>query len=167
MTVLAIVTGSMLAGFVGWTTFIVDRSDRERKRLEEVLQLRQEHLDRLLNAVEEPETEARLRRLVRVGVAGAVLLTGLLGILSWRMALQAARRMPIGYLLFARGDAERILQQKVLGEKLKELGDRLGFPVERRDYMAAIAAKMRQRSEQQRVKNYSSEVRKTNRAQGL
>jgi PAS domain S-box-containing protein len=90
VTVLAIVTGSMIAGFAGWTTVMIDRSDRERKRLEEVLQLRQEHVDRLLNAVEEPETEARLRRLVKGGVAGAVLLTGLLGLLSWRMAVQAA-----------------------------------------------------------------------------
>ncbi len=40
---------SMIAGFIGWTTFMVDRSDRERKRLEEALQLRQEHLDRLLS----------------------------------------------------------------------------------------------------------------------
>ena len=69
---------------------MVDRSDRERKRLEEALQLRQEHLDRLLSTMEEPETEARLRKLVKVGVAGAVLLTGLLGLLSWRMELQAA-----------------------------------------------------------------------------
>jgi PAS domain S-box-containing protein len=90
VTVLAIVTGSMIAGFVGWTTFMVDRSDRERKRLEEALQLHQEHQDRSVNAVEEPETEARLRRLVKAGVAGAVLLTGLLGLLSWRMAVQAA-----------------------------------------------------------------------------
>ena len=88
--VLAIVTGSMIAGFVGWTTFMVDRSDRERKRLEEALQLHQEHVDRSVNAVEEPETEARLRKLVKAGVAGAVLLTGLLGLLSWRMAVQAA-----------------------------------------------------------------------------
>jgi CHASE3 domain sensor protein len=40
--------------------------------------------------MEEPETEARLRKLVKAGVAGALLLTGLLGALSWRMALQAA-----------------------------------------------------------------------------
>ena len=46
--------------------------------------------DRFVNAVGEPETEARLRRLVKGGVAGAVLLTGLLGLLSWRMAVQAA-----------------------------------------------------------------------------
>jgi signal transduction histidine kinase/CHASE3 domain sensor protein len=90
VTVLAIVTASMIAGFVVWTIFMVDRSDRERKRLEEALQLHQEHQDRSVNAVEEPETEARLRRLVKGGVAGAVLLTGLLGLLSWRMAVQAA-----------------------------------------------------------------------------
>ena len=90
VTLLAIVTGSMIAGFIGWTTFIVDRSDREQKRLEEALQLPPEHLDRLLNTMEEPETEARLRKLVKAGVAGAVLLTALLGMLSWRMLLQAA-----------------------------------------------------------------------------
>jgi CHASE3 domain sensor protein len=90
VTVLAIVTGSMIAGFIGWTIFIVNRSDRERKRVEEALQLPQEHLDRLLNMMEEPENEARLRKLAKAGVAGALLLTGLLGLLSWRMALQAA-----------------------------------------------------------------------------
>ena len=46
--------------------------------------------DRSVDAVEEPETEPRLRRLVKGGVAAAVLLTGLLGLLSWRMAVQAA-----------------------------------------------------------------------------
>ena len=62
--------------------------------------------------------------------------------------------MPNGYLLFADGDPERTLQQqKELGEKLKELGEKLGFPVERRDYMAAIAAKMRQLGEQMRETN--------------
>jgi signal transduction histidine kinase/CHASE3 domain sensor protein len=94
VTVLAVVTASMIAGFVGWTTFMIDRSDRERRRLEEALQLRQEHhehRDRFVNAVEEPDTEVRLRRLVKAGVAGAVLLTGLLGLLSWRMAVQAAQ----------------------------------------------------------------------------
>jgi PAS domain S-box-containing protein len=45
--------------------------------------------DRSINAAEEPETEARLRRLVKAGVAGSVLLTGLLGLLSWRIAVQA------------------------------------------------------------------------------
>ncbi len=90
VTVLAIVTGSMIGAFVGWTAFIVDRSDRERTRLEEALQLREGHLDRLLNTMEEPETEVRQRKLVKAGVAGAVLLTGLLGMLSWRIALQAA-----------------------------------------------------------------------------
>jgi PAS domain S-box-containing protein len=91
VTVLAIVSGGMIAGFIGWTTFIVDRSDRERERLEDALQLRHDQLDRLLNVVDEPETEARLRMLVKAGVAGAVLLTGLLGALSWRMAQQAAQ----------------------------------------------------------------------------
>ena len=58
----------MIAGFIGWTTFMVDRSDRERKKLEEALQLRQEHLDRLLNTMEEPETEARFPSWSRWGL---------------------------------------------------------------------------------------------------
>jgi PAS domain S-box-containing protein len=37
------------------------------------------------------ETGARLLRLVKAGVAGAVLLTGLLGALAWRMSLQTAQ----------------------------------------------------------------------------
>src|ERR1700733_13696421 len=69
-----------------------DRSERERERKgpQEALPLRQEHLDRLLPSVEEPETGARLRKLVKAGVAGAVLLTAFLGLLSWLMAQQAA-----------------------------------------------------------------------------
>ena len=67
-----------------------DRSERERKGPQEALPLRQEHLDRLLPSVEEPETGARLRKLVKAGVAGAVLLTAFLGLLSWLMAQQAA-----------------------------------------------------------------------------
>jgi hypothetical protein len=62
--------------------------------------------------------------------------------------------MPNGYLIRGREDPERLLQQrKELAEKLKVLGEKLGFPVERRDYMVAIAAKMRQLGEQMRVKN--------------
>ena len=41
VTLLAILAGCMTASFIGWTTFMVDRSDRERKRLDEALQLRQ------------------------------------------------------------------------------------------------------------------------------
>jgi hypothetical protein len=32
LTVLAVVTTTMLAGFIGWTAFIVDRSDGEREQ---------------------------------------------------------------------------------------------------------------------------------------
>ena len=79
-----------------------DRSERERERKgpQEALPLRQEHLDRLLPSVEEPETGARLRKLVKAGVAGAVLLTALLGLLSWRMAQQAAEEALCGRLRF-------------------------------------------------------------------
>jgi PAS domain S-box-containing protein len=46
-------------------------------------------LDRLLEETEEPDTEARLRRWVKAAVAGAVVLTVLLSLLSWRAAQQA------------------------------------------------------------------------------
>jgi PAS domain S-box-containing protein len=92
-SVLAAMTAAMLAGFVGWIAFIVDRHDAERKKLEEVLQVSQEQLNQLLERIEEPETEDRLRRRVKSGVAAAVLLTGLLGLLSWRMAQQAAENV--------------------------------------------------------------------------
>ena len=54
-----------------------------------------EQSDRLLSQVEEPQVEeapagGRLRRKAKVGFASAVLLTGLLGLLSWRVAQQAA-----------------------------------------------------------------------------
>jgi PAS domain S-box-containing protein len=93
VSVLAVMTAAMLAGFVGWIAFIVDRSDVQRKKLEEVLQVSQEQLNHLLDRIEEPETEDRLRRRVKSGVAVAVLLTGLLGLLSWRMAQQAAENV--------------------------------------------------------------------------
>ena len=67
VSVLAIVTGCMIAGLVGWTAFMVDRSDRERKRVAEALQIPDEHLEQLFSTVEEPETEARMRRLVKAG----------------------------------------------------------------------------------------------------
>jgi hypothetical protein len=51
-------------------------------------------------------------------------------------------------------DAERMLKAKQeLEEKLKVLGDKLGFPVGSRDYMASIAAKMREMGKQMEAKN--------------
>jgi hypothetical protein len=42
VSALAIVTGTLVAGFIGWTAFIVDGSDSEQKRLMEALHLGQE-----------------------------------------------------------------------------------------------------------------------------
>ena len=90
VSVLAIVCSAMLAGFIAWMAFIIDRSDAERKKVEEALHVSKEELDRLLGRIEEPRAEAVLRRRVAVGFAVAVLLTGLMGLLSWRNAQQAA-----------------------------------------------------------------------------
>jgi PAS domain S-box-containing protein len=90
VSALAIVTGALLAGFIGWTAIAVDRSDGQRKQLEQVLHLGQVQMDRLLEQVEEPGTEARLRRWAEAAITVAVLLTMLLSFLSWRGAQQAA-----------------------------------------------------------------------------
>jgi methyl-accepting chemotaxis protein len=47
-------------------------------------------LDRFLNRVEEPQSEVQLRRKARWAFTAAVLLTGILGLLSWHTAEQAA-----------------------------------------------------------------------------
>ena len=91
VTLLAIVIGAMLAGFIGWTAMVVDHSDDERRKLEEVLHLDQEQVDRLLEQMEQPESEARLRRRVQAAMAVAVLLIALMGALSWYMLGQSAQ----------------------------------------------------------------------------
>ncbi len=48
-----------------------------------------EQLDRLLNRIEEPAEDAHLRRKMTFALAFAILLTGLLGFLSWRDAQRA------------------------------------------------------------------------------
>jgi PAS domain S-box-containing protein len=90
VSALATVTGALLAGFIAWTAIVVDRSDGQRRKLEEVLNLGQLQMDRLLEQVEEPETEARLRRWAEAAIAVAVLLTVLLSFLSWRGGQKAA-----------------------------------------------------------------------------
>jgi PAS domain S-box-containing protein len=88
-SVLGLVTCALLVGFIGWVAFIVQRSNAQGSNFEKALHAIQQQLDRLLDHIEEPVTEARLRRRVKVGTAAAVLLTGLMGLLSWRMARQA------------------------------------------------------------------------------
>ena len=67
---------------------MTDYSDRTK--LSEGLQVSKEQMDRLPVPIEEPQAEAQLRRKVRTGFAFAVVLTSLLGFLSWHMARQAA-----------------------------------------------------------------------------
>lgn len=90
VSVLAVFCGVALVGFVARMAFIVERGDAERKKLEEALDVGKEQMDRLLDRIEEPEAETRLRRRVSTGFAMAVFVTGLLGLLSWRIAQQAA-----------------------------------------------------------------------------
>jgi PAS domain S-box-containing protein len=90
VTLLAIVTGAMLAGFIGWTALVVDRSDDEQRKVEEALHLDQEQVERLLAQIAQPESDAHLRRWVKSAVAVAVLLISVTGILSWHMMTQSA-----------------------------------------------------------------------------
>ena len=89
VSVLAMLTSTILAGFIGWTALIVDRSEDERRQLAEDPQLGPEQVGRLLDKMEETDGEGQLRRRVRTGVAVAVLMTAAMGILSWRIAHQA------------------------------------------------------------------------------
>jgi CHASE3 domain sensor protein len=90
VSVLAVLSSAMLAGFITWVASIIDRSDAERKKVEDASQISKEQLDRLLGRIEEPPSEARLRRQVTVGFVVAVLLTFFLGFLSWRNSQQEA-----------------------------------------------------------------------------
>jgi PAS domain S-box-containing protein len=47
-------------------------------------------MDRIMDRIEEPQAEAQLRRKVKVAFAFAIVLTSLLGSLSWRVAQQSA-----------------------------------------------------------------------------
>ena len=90
VSLLAVFSIALLVGFIAWIAFIVERGDAQRKTLQEALHIDKEQLDRLLDRIEEPQDEVKLRRKVKVGFAFAIVLTSLLGFLSWRTAQQAA-----------------------------------------------------------------------------
>jgi PAS domain S-box-containing protein len=68
----------------GWVAPIVDHDEIEQRKIEAAQQMSSEQLDRLLNRIEEPAYDAQLRRKVTLALTFAILLTGLLGYLSWR-----------------------------------------------------------------------------------
>src|SRR3984885_3135569 len=82
--------GVLLAGFIVWIASIVDHDEIERRKIEEAQQLSSEQLDRLLNRIEEPAEDGQLLRKVTLALTFAILLTGLLGFLSWRNVQQAS-----------------------------------------------------------------------------
>ena len=81
VSALAILTGALLVSFISQDCHRRGSQRWPRKKLEEVLQLGRVQIDRLLEQVEEPGTEARLRRWAEAAIAVAVLLTVLLSFL--------------------------------------------------------------------------------------
>ncbi|MGA9528638.1 MAG: PAS domain S-box protein [Terriglobales bacterium] len=90
VSALALFSSALLGAFTAWIAFILDRGDAERRKLEQALNVSQETIDQLLDRIEEPPAEKKLRAKVRAGFAFAIVLTSLLGLLSWRMARQSA-----------------------------------------------------------------------------
>jgi PAS domain S-box-containing protein len=89
--VLAVFSGLALVGFIAWMAFIVERSEADRQKAEAALSIGKEQLDRLMDRTAQPESERQLRHKVNAAFAVALLLTGLLGVLSWHNAQQSAK----------------------------------------------------------------------------
>jgi signal transduction histidine kinase/CHASE3 domain sensor protein len=85
-SMLTLLTCGLLAGFVAWVAFVVERSNIDRSQFEKALHSVQRRFDLLLSHVGQPAAEARLRWLVKIGTTVAILLISLVGLLSWRMA---------------------------------------------------------------------------------
>ncbi|MGA7502772.1 MAG: PAS domain S-box protein [Candidatus Sulfotelmatobacter sp.] len=90
VSLLALLSSVILAGFVVWMASIVERCDSQRRKMEQALNLGKEEMGRLLNQAEEPQAEASLRRKAEAGFVMAVFLTVLLGSLSWHLSRIAA-----------------------------------------------------------------------------
>ena len=89
VSLLALFSSVILAGFVVWMVSMVERSDSQRRKMEQTMNLGKEEMDRLLNRLEEPQDEVTLRRQVEAGFIVALFLTAFLGALSWHMSNQA------------------------------------------------------------------------------
>jgi len=83
VSLLGVFCSALLASFIVWMAFLVERSNEERKTIEGTLHIGEEQLARPLNRVEEPQDEKLLRRKVNLGFAVAVLLTIFLSAFSW------------------------------------------------------------------------------------
>jgi PAS domain S-box-containing protein len=90
VSVLAVFSSALLAAFIGWMAFIVERSEAERRKVEAALDVTPEQLGRRLDRIQEPQSEPKLRRRARWAFIMAIFLTGLLGFFSWQAAQKAA-----------------------------------------------------------------------------
>jgi PAS domain S-box-containing protein len=84
-------TTILLACLIAWAARAVERSDRERRKIEEALEASPEQLGRILGQFKETEGEAGLRRKAAIGFMAALLLTVSIGVSSWHNTQQAER----------------------------------------------------------------------------
>lgn len=89
--VIAIVVTLLLAALMGWAAVLLDRSERQRKRAEEALNLSRERLDRIMDRYEDAPMEATVRGWSRVGIALGIVLTAFGFLASFRSMRQAVR----------------------------------------------------------------------------
>ncbi len=90
VSALAVFCSTLLAGFIAWVAFQLERGEAERREVEKASTLKEEQLQRLLGRTEVPESEKQLRRQVTAGFGVAIFLTALLGFLSWHNSGQAS-----------------------------------------------------------------------------
>ena len=92
-----ITAGPLLAALVGWTTILIDRSDRQRLSAEEALHLGDEELARLMERYEESPLELSIRRWAVGGISTGVVLALIGGYANWlslRVEERSARWVP-------------------------------------------------------------------------
>jgi len=89
VSALAVFCSTLLAGFIAWVAFQLERGEAKRREVESTSNLKEEQLERLLGRAQVPESEKQLRRQVKAGFGVAIFLTTLLGFLSWHNSQQA------------------------------------------------------------------------------
>ncbi|MGA7755351.1 MAG: CHASE3 domain-containing protein [Candidatus Sulfotelmatobacter sp.] len=90
VSTLGMVSSLLLVLLVVWNARILDRVERDQQLAEAVLHVNEDILNGILGRFEDSPVETLLRRWVLSGIGLAVLLTALMGVLSWRSARDAS-----------------------------------------------------------------------------